>query len=48
MIDFLDSVSLRNLVEQQMRLASQTQPTVNAQGPQPRGEANLKESATVG
>jgi len=48
MIDFLDSVSLRNLVEQQMRLASKTQPTVNAEGPQPRGEANLKESAIVG
>ena len=45
MIDFLDSVSLRGLVEQQMLRASHTQPPVEAEG---RGEANLKEALTVG
>jgi Rrf2 family iron-sulfur cluster assembly transcriptional regulator len=48
MIDFLDSVSLRHLVEQHMRQASRTQPTVNAEGRQQRDEANVKESSIVG
>jgi Rrf2 family iron-sulfur cluster assembly transcriptional regulator len=48
MIAFLDSVSLRHLVEQQMRRASQTQPTVNAEGRQQRSEASVKESSIVG
>jgi Rrf2 family iron-sulfur cluster assembly transcriptional regulator len=51
MIDFLDSVSLRDLVEQQKDRATQTSPvTVNVDGAgrrPPRGEADLKESSTV-
>ena len=49
MIDFLDSVSLRDLVEQQKDRATQTPPvTVNLDGPgrRPR-EADVKESSTI-
>ena len=45
MIEFLDSVSLRNQVEQQMLRASKPQATVDVDE---RGEAHLKESTTVG
>jgi Rrf2 family iron-sulfur cluster assembly transcriptional regulator len=51
MIDFLDSVSLRDLVEQQKDRATQTPAvTVNVDGPgrrPARGEADLKESSTT-
>lgn len=45
MVNYLDSVSLRDLVEQQMLRASQPQTAVNADG---RDEAGLKKSSTVG
>jgi Rrf2 family iron-sulfur cluster assembly transcriptional regulator len=51
MIDFLDSVSLRDLVEQQKERATQSpQVAVNVEGPgrrAPRGEADLKEGSTI-
>jgi Rrf2 family iron-sulfur cluster assembly transcriptional regulator len=50
MIDFLDSVSLRDLVEQQKDRATQTpQVAVNLEGPgrrAPRSEADLKENSS--
>jgi len=51
MIDFLDSVSLRDLVEQQKDKATQAPVTVNMVADprrNPRGEADIKESSAVG
>jgi Rrf2 family iron-sulfur cluster assembly transcriptional regulator len=52
MIDFLDSVSLRDLVDQQKDKATQTPPmTVNVMADgrrNSRGEADMKENSAVG